>query len=131
MSEPSTETYCLIVADGDVLVRSALADYLRDCGYRVIEAASSDEVITVLQDKTLEIGTLLADADLPGSLNAFALRLWVKEHGSDVHVVLAGNTRTAAEAAGELCDDGPELKRPYEPQSVVDYIKRLRAKLME
>lgn len=131
MPERSTETYCLIIADSDVLVRSSLADYLRDCGYKVIEAASSDEVVAVLQDTTLQIDTLLMDADLAGSLNAFALRLWVKQNNSDVDVVLAGNTRAAAEAAGELCDEGPELQRPYDPQSVIDYIKRLRARLTD
>ena len=43
-------------------------------------------------------------------------------------VILAGTPAKAADAAAELCDEGPNLARPYEPQLVVDRIKRLLAK---
>ena len=36
-----TET--VLVIDGDALVRIPICQYLRDCGYRVLEAANADE----------------------------------------------------------------------------------------
>jgi hypothetical protein len=42
-------------------------------------------------------------------------------------VLLAGSISRAAEMAGEVCEDGPQLAKPFEPQAVVDRIKRLKA----
>ena len=127
MAEEFPDPQCLIVADADVLIRNALAEYLRHCGYKVFEAATSDEVVIALEEGSLEIDALLSDAELPGRYNAFELRIWIKDQYPDVDVVLAGNIDSAAGAAGQLCDDGPHLRRPYDPESVAAHIKRLLA----
>lgn len=127
MAEEFPDPQCLIVADADVLIRNALAEYLRHCGYKVFEAATSDEVVIALEEGSLEIDALLSDAELPGRYNAFELRIWIKDQYPDVDVVLAGNIDSAARAAGQLCDDGPHLQRPYDPESVAAHIKRLLA----
>lgn len=127
MAEKLPDPLCLIVADADVLIRNALAEYLRHCGYKVFEAATSDEVIIALEEGAVKIDALLADAQLTGRYNAFELRLWVKDHFPDVEIVLAGSIDSAAKAAGHLCDEGPHLQRPYDPESVAAHIKRLLA----
>ena len=115
----------LIVVDGDVLVRHVLSDYLRTCGYTVIEAATTDEAASVLSDTTVDVQAMLCDADAPGQRNAFELRAWSRKERPEVEVILAGSVSGAATKAAELCDEGPQLKRPYDPQSVSDYIKRI------
>lgn len=115
----------ILVVDGEVLVRHAIADYLRECGYTVIEAASSDEAMVVVQEANLPIHAVLCDAQINGSINGFELKRWVVEHRSDLQVVLSGTIASAASAAADLCEQGPQLARPYDPQGVVDYIKRL------
>lgn len=117
----------IIVADSDILVRHALAEYLRNCGYGVIEAASSEEVVAVLGEKSLDIDVVLAAAQLAGELGGFGLGRWVREHRPDVDVELAGSVSAAVNAAAEICENGPQLARPYEPEGVVDRIKWLRA----
>ncbi|MBC2666209.1 response regulator [Novosphingobium flavum] len=118
----------LLIADSDTLVRHALAEYLRHCGYRVVEATNFDEVISILERP--EDGVLpdivLCDVGLTGG-NGFALRVWVRAHRPEVRVVLAGNVAAAARAAGELCEEGPDLGRPYDPQLVLDQIRRMKA----
>ena len=128
MSETRAESPCIIVADGAVIVRNVLSDYLRACGYKVIDAADADEVIAVLQQGSATVRAVLCDADLGGSMNAFALRLWLRQNRPDIDVVLAGNVSAAAKAAGEMCDEGPHLRRPYDPQAVHAHIQRLLAK---
>ena len=115
----------LIVVDGDVLVRHVLSDYLRTCGYTVIEAATTDEAASVLSDTTVDVQAMLCDADAPGQRSAFELRAWSRKERPEVEVILAGSVSAAATKAAELCDEGPQLKRPYDPQSVADYIKRI------
>lgn len=125
MAEQARQSDCILVVDGDVLVRHAIADYLRDCGYVVIEASTTDEAATVLNEKDLAVNAVLCDAEASGTRNAFQFRLWAMQHRQDVQIALAGNIEAAAEKAAELCDQGPHLARPYDPQSVVEFIRRL------
>ena len=123
MAPEPRESQRLLVVDGDVLVRHVISDYLRTCGYVVIEAASTDEAATVLEDTTLNAA--LCDADAPGSRSAFQFRAWALQRRPEVQVLLAGSIESAATKAAELCEDGPQLRRPYDPQSVADYIRRI------
>ncbi|CAA2142245.1 hypothetical protein HYPP_03268 [Hyphomicrobium sp. ghe19] len=109
-----------------MLIRMPIAAYLRDCGYRVIEAASSDEALVVLQHHTT-IDVLFSDAEVAGALDAFALSQWTRKNRPQTKIVLAGSPKTAAKAAGKLCEEGPHLAKPYEPEAVEDYIRRLLA----
>lgn len=125
MADQVQQSDCVVVVDGDVLVRHAIADYLRHCGYVVIEASSTDEAAVVLCEGSLSVDAVLCDADAPGTRNAFEFRVWAKEKRHQVHIALAGNIESAAHKAAELCEQGPHLARPYDPQSVVEYIRRL------
>jgi hypothetical protein len=51
----------------------------------------------------------------------------VRANRPELEVKLAGGLEMTAETAAELCENGPHLKKPYEPSAIVDYIKRLRA----
>src|SRR3954462_11166436 len=92
---------CVLIADSEVLVRNALAEYLHHCGYRVIQAATSDEVVEVFQHGTTTPAAILCDVALNGTMNGFELRSWLGQNAADVHVALAGSVETAAQAAGK------------------------------
>jgi CheY-like chemotaxis protein len=117
----------IVVVEDTVLIRMAIAAYLRHCGYRVIEAASSDEALIVLQHHKAAIHVLFSDAEVSGALDAFALTQWVRKHRPEIRLVMAGSPKSAAAAAGHLCEEGPHLAKPYEPQAVEEYIRRLLA----
>ncbi|MFG1463632.1 response regulator [Xanthobacter sp. DSM 24535] len=117
----------VLVLDADILVRHVLAEYLRTCGYQVAEAASADEALDLLANAEQPFDILLADVVAPGRLAGFALAAFVREHHAAVDVILAGTPTRAANEAAELCEEGPHLARPYQPESVVDRIKRLMA----
>jgi len=125
-SKASSSASVILVQDA-VLVRMALAAYLRDCGYRVIEAATSDEALLVLQNAQGPLNVLFSDAEVAGALDAFALAQWVRKNRPDIKVVMAGSPTSASAVAGRLCEEGPHLKKPYEPQLVEDYIRKLLA----
>jgi CheY-like chemotaxis protein len=117
----------VLVVDAEVLVRMTISAYLRDCGYRVVEAASAEEALTVLRQSELRVDALLSDVGLPGPMDGFGLARWVRNHRPSLNVLLAGTPARAAERAADLCEQGPDLARPYEPQMVVDRIRRLLA----
>ena len=117
----------VLVVDAEVLVRLTISAYLRDCGYRVVEAATVAEAQAVLLQTELTIEAVLADVDLPGPMDGFALSRWIRDHRPGLNVLLAGTPARAAERAADLCEKGPDLARPYEPQVVADRIRRLLA----
>jgi DNA-binding response OmpR family regulator len=120
-----TET--VLVVEDDVLVRITICEYLRHCGYRVIEAVNADEAMTLLREPTVAIDTVLAAVKIPGAMDGFALGQWIRQNRPNVDLILAGNVVRAADAAANLCETGPTLSRPYDPQMVVERIRRLRA----
>lgn len=128
MSGPESRTLPgVLLVDADILVRHVLAEYLRGCGYRVVEAASSDEARSLLAAGEVEVDVVLADVQAPGQVSGFTFARWLREAFPHIDVVVAGAPAQAAKEAAGLCESGPHLARPYEPEQVVDYIKRLRA----
>lgn len=117
----------VLLVEDEVIARVMLAEYLRDCGYKVIEAADTDEALVVLQHAEIEVDVVLCGISKTGSAGGFALSQFIRSTRPWTHVVLAGNHARAVDAAGELCEAGPTLSKPYEPQVVLDRIKRLLA----
>jgi DNA-binding response OmpR family regulator len=117
----------LLIVDSDVIVRHNLAEYLRDCGYHVIEASTSDEALTFLGEEGVSVEAVLADVNAAGSLNGFALAQTIREDFKETDVVLVGSLESAIDKASGLCEEGDNLQKPYDPQIVLDRIKQLRA----
>ena len=117
----------VLVLDHDVLVRTPICQYLRDCGYRVLEAGSVDEAIIILQKQDIQVDVLLTDIEMPGAMNGFAFAKWARSVRPELDIVLAGTPERAAYAAGELCEHGPILTKPYDHKIALDHIKRLLA----
>src|ERR1051325_8090552 len=87
----------ILVVEDDVLVRNLAAAYLRESGFKVIEATSADEAIRVLQ----------ADVQMPGSMGGLGLAQWVRRERPWLKVILtSGAARTAKEAG--------VLAKPYD-----------------
>jgi CheY-like chemotaxis protein len=116
----------VLVVEDEVLLRLVIAEYLRDCGYKVIEAADADEAVLVLKQPDLVVDVLFSDIEMPGSMDGFALAQWSRSNRPGLEVILTGTVPRAVNVAPNLCEEGP-LPKPYEPQSVHDRIRQLLA----
>lgn len=116
----------ILVVEDEILIRMVIADYLRHCGYAVIEASSGDEAVHLLRHREIAVDLVFSDIEMPGKIDGFALSQWVKENRPDLDVLLAGTPSKAADTAADLCESGP-LPKPYDSQIVVDRIRRLLA----
>jgi DNA-binding response OmpR family regulator len=114
----------ILMVEPDVLVRQPIAEYLRECGYKVGETGSTAEALLVVNARTMSIDIVLADAQAPGKLDGFGLARWMRENQPSAKVILAGTVANEAKEAGDLCEEGPLLSKPYDPQLLVDRIKR-------
>jgi CheY-like chemotaxis protein len=116
---PST----ILVIEDEVLIRLSVCDYLRQCGYRVIEGSTGEEAQRVLlAGEPVEV--LFSDIDLGQGMSGFALAAWVRQHYPAVRILLTSGVAQPAEEAAQLCD-GPILRKPYTQSTLGDHIKRL------
>jgi CheY-like chemotaxis protein len=128
LSSPPISTVLLV--EDDVILRLGLAEYLRSCGYRVIEAASLNEAQLVLE-KGPAVHVLLADAQLEGPDRedrgaGFALSAWVKRNRPDITVVLTGGLASKTDAAAKLCQERDGA--PYDVGELKQRIEGMRAR---
>lgn len=118
----STPPTVLVVED-EVLIRIAVADYLRECGYRVVEAASGEEAQKIFRaGQPIEI--LFSDIDLGDGIDGFELAGWTREYYPDVRILLTSGVARMAREAAHLCD-GPFLDKPYSHQTLGQLIQHM------
>lgn len=102
LSNSTAET--VLLAEDDILLRAPLAEYLRECGYRVIEAVSADEAKQALANRDLGVSSVLASLNLAG--DGFGISHWAKQHRPELRVTVMGTPRRAVEIVIDLCGDG-------------------------
>src|SRR5262245_7923024 len=95
-SEPGSTT--ILIIEPDILVRMTIAEYLRGCGYKVIEATAGEDFFTVLQAET-RIDIVFAEVRLPGRIDGFTLAKQIREAHPAVDVVLTTGVPQAADKA--------------------------------
>lgn len=116
----------ILVVEPDIVVRHPLAEYLRACGFRVFEATSAAVAREFLAADAVRVDIVLADVNESQS-GGFVLAAWIRNNRPTIEVVLAGTMARAAEKAGEICEKGPELAKPYDHKLVLNHIRRLIA----
>jgi len=111
----------VLLAEGDVLIRMPLAQYLRECGYKVLEATTLDEAKLALGDANSAMSVVVSSLQLAG--NGFGISNWVKQHRPDLNVLLTGTPRRVA--AGLCSDDS--VPTPLKPQLLLRRIRQMLA----
>ena len=61
-------------------------------------------------------------------VDGFSLAHWIRKARPDLKVLLTSGVRRAAETAGDLCEEGPHLAKPYAHRDLESQIRRLLAR---
>jgi DNA-binding NarL/FixJ family response regulator len=121
------DTQIILLIDEDVIARAAVANYLRECGFHVIETDAEDDGKNVLNAQRHPIDIAICAPSSTRSSEHFDFVRWLRAHHPQVRLLIAANVEKEAKLAAEICEDGPHLRKPYEHQALLDWIKRLRA----
>jgi CheY-like chemotaxis protein len=117
----------VLVVEDEWIVRMAVADHLRGCGYRVLEAANADEAIAAF-DANDEVALLFTDIQMPGSMDGFELARWVRREWPEVKIIMTSGVVSPIQSAQDRGEDGAFLAKPY---SHPELIRRIRMHLAE
>ena len=113
----------IMVLEPDVIVRAEISDFLRECGYRVIEGVDAKDVREIIQSGT-RIDVLLAEVHLTGDSSGFELAQELRQTRPEIAVILVSSINNVVEKASDLCGRGP-LKKPYRPEEILRRIQVL------
>jgi len=97
----------------------AVSECLRDAGYRVLEAASGEEAVSLLASFP-DIAALFTDIQMPGALNGAALTRLARRHNPSIAVIAT----SGAPAPPGMDADG-FMPKPYPPEEVVKSVNDL------
>ena len=122
-------TPVVLVVDDEPLLRMMVADFLQECGFKVLEAASADEAVEILSSAMLTVDVLFSDIRLPGNMNGFALAKWTRAHHPSVAILLCSGDTKKADVAHELCEDAPFFSKPYDLNLVLTQIRQSMKKM--
>jgi len=114
---------CVLILETDILVRMSVAQYLRECGYTVIEGVQASDFNTLIESGR-ELHIVLADINLFGDVTGFELSRSIRQTHPNIDVILTSGVAGAAEQAHGLCEDGP-IRKPYHPKDLEARIRIL------
>ncbi|MGC1412127.1 MAG: response regulator [Acetobacteraceae bacterium] len=122
--EPSSGRPVVLVVDDEVLLRSVVAEYLRDSGFRVVEAANGQEAVTVLAAG--EAVDVVFSVRMPGGVNGYDLAEWVRANRPAVGVLLASGYVGDANHSFRAGDNVPRLlPKPFEYELLLKQLRQL------
>jgi DNA-binding NtrC family response regulator len=105
----------ILLVEDEPMLRLIGADALADAGYEVIEAASADEALALLE-AVEEVQILFTDIRMPGSMNGLELAEMV--HARWPHMKILITSGDTWPPKGAIPDDGRFLAKPYKIASL-------------
>jgi DNA-binding response OmpR family regulator len=119
----AAERPIIMVLESDVIVRTEIAEFLRECGYKVIEGITANDLWTII-DAKVKVGVVLSEVNLPGETDGFTVARRIRQNYAEIDVILTSSVEGAAEKSKDLCEEGP-LKKPYRAEDVAARIHLL------
>lgn len=121
LSKDVTEVVVLVVED-ELVVRSNIADCLRDAGYTVVETDSGEGAIT-LCNSNMAIDLVFTDINLVGSASGWDVANYFRAYRPDVGVIYASGKT----ADPRRCVSGSVfVPKPYKSSDILEVCEQLQ-----
>jgi two-component system cell cycle sensor histidine kinase/response regulator CckA len=114
----------ILLVEDDEAVRDLTKIVLERYGYRVLEAESSEETLSLWNAHDQEIDLLLTDVNMPGGLTGVELAQQLRARKSNLKVIYSsGYIKDPEEAMFKTRETAPFLQKPYHPQRLVQTVR--------
>jgi CheY-like chemotaxis protein len=100
----------VLVVEDDFLLRIDATDMIKSAGFEVIQAASADEAIAVLEARA-DIAVVFTDIQMPGSMDGLKLARAVRGRWPPIKIVATSGLSHIQE--DDLPEGGRFLPKPY------------------
>lgn len=121
----AAEKATVLVVEDVLLVRILISEFLRERGFEVIEAANSDQAISVLE-ADFPVRAVLSDIYMPdAAMDGVGLARWIRAHRPDLKVILGSGVVSTLDPGDSAFHEGPLLHKPYKHEEVEQRLRRL------
>jgi CheY-like chemotaxis protein len=114
----------VLVVEDETMVRMPIAEYLRDCGYNVVEAGDASEAIAAM-DADPQVNLVFTDIRMPGKMDGFGLAEWFRSHYPTVPVLLTSGYHAGRSSPGVSIPGTRFIEKPYSQNQVARRIAAL------
>ena len=120
------EIHTVLVVEDETMVRMPIAEYLRDCGYNVVEASDASEAIAAMNADDA-VSLVFTDVRMPGKMDGFGLAEWFRSHYPNVPVLLTSGYNGGRNLPAASVPGTRFIEKPYSQTQVARRIAALLA----
>ena len=120
MPEHPAPPETILFVEDEALVRMDMAEFLRECGYRVHEAADASEAVQALESK-FAVDLVFTDINLPEGMDGLELAEWVFNNRPGVRVLVTSGGAPRSDIPRTI---EPVLVKPYTGRDLLDRIRQ-------
>ena len=112
----------ILIVEDELLIRMNAVEMIVEAGFEVVEAASADEAIAILE-RRLDITVVFTDIQMPGSMDGLKLAAAVRHRWPPIKIVAtSGQVKLGP---GDLPEGGRFLQKPYSPAEIMETLREL------
>jgi CheY-like chemotaxis protein len=111
----------ILIVEDEFLISEYLRGILEGAGHNVVATFDADEAITVLETHP-EIGVVITDVNLPGSMDGLRLAAAIRDRWPPIHLIVV--TGQAHPLNSELPPGGVLVPKPYRPEEILFAVHR-------
>jgi CheY-like chemotaxis protein len=121
------DMHTVLVVEDEAMVRMPIAEYLRDCGYNVLEAADASEAMATMAAINAEepVSLVFSDIRMPGQMDGLALAEWFQAHYPAVPVLLTSGYNGGRKLPASPVSGTRFIEKPYSQTQVARRIAAL------
>jgi CheY-like chemotaxis protein len=124
MLSARSSAYTVLVVEDDVMVRMPIAEYLRDCGYNVLEAGDAAEAIAAVRAGGV-VSVVFSDVRMPGPMDGFGLARWLQKNHPDIPILLTSGYNSSRSLSIDVAKGVKLIEKPYSQAHVARRIQDL------
>jgi DNA-binding response OmpR family regulator len=114
---------CILVVEDEGDIREMLVEVIRDAGFEIVEAATADAAVRLLEFHGLQL--IVTDINLPGRLDGIDLAVAARQVHPGIPVIFISGRPAKLEDAHVLSTPTAFLQKPFSFTTLVGNIHRL------
>ena len=115
-----TNIPAVLIVEDEPLVRMGAVKIIEDAGFDVIEAASADEAIRILECRS-DIRVVFTDIHMPGSMDGLKLAHAVRNRWPPIKIIVTSGRDLITEQ--DLPEGGRFFTKPYDAIAITDALR--------
>jgi CheY-like chemotaxis protein len=112
----------VLIVEDDFLIRMHAAEMIADAGFDVVEAASADAAIVILEDR-LDIIVVFTDIQMPGSMDGLKLAAAIRGRWPPIKIVATSGIVDVRKV--DLPEGSRFLAKPYSSAEIIRTLREL------